>query len=116
MKDRWSFIPLVAMGSPSDRWIGVSLARLVGVPQGLVNRSVIRASAGMTRLWCAFRRIVTSCRMSNAKGYGCGQGAEEINREAKKPKKTAAERLKASQATTSVQLARTGDKNAPKRS
>jgi hypothetical protein len=44
------------------------------------------------------------------------KGQKRSNREAKKPKKTAAERLKSSQSATTVQLARMGDKDASKKS
>ncbi len=44
------------------------------------------------------------------------KGQKRSNREAKKPKKTAAERLKASQAATNIQIARIGDKDAPRKS
>ena len=44
------------------------------------------------------------------------KGQKRSNREAKKPKKTAAERLKASQTAANVQLARMGDKDAAKKS
>jgi len=44
------------------------------------------------------------------------KGQKRSNREAKKPKKTAAERLKASQSAANVQLARMGDKDAEKKS
>jgi hypothetical protein len=44
------------------------------------------------------------------------KGQKRSNREAKKPKKTAAERLKASQTSANNQLARMGDKDAPKKS
>ncbi len=44
------------------------------------------------------------------------KGQKRSNREAKKPKKTAAERLKAGQTAASNQLARMGDKDAPKKS
>jgi hypothetical protein len=39
------------------------------------------------------------------------KGQKRSNREAKKPKKTSAERLKASQAAAERQIARMGDKN-----
>jgi hypothetical protein len=44
------------------------------------------------------------------------KGQKRSNREAKKPKKTAAERLKSSQSAATVQLARMGDKDASKKS
>jgi hypothetical protein len=44
------------------------------------------------------------------------KGQKRSNREAKKPKKTAAERLKSSQAAANLQIARIGDKDAPKKS
>ena len=44
------------------------------------------------------------------------KGQKRSNREAKKPKKTAAERLKSSQSAATVQLARMGDKDAYKKS
>ena len=40
------------------------------------------------------------------------KGQKRSNREAKKPKKTPAERLKASQTAAERQVARVGDKNA----
>lgn len=43
------------------------------------------------------------------------KGQKRSGREPKKPKKTAAERLKASQATTNPQLARMGGKDEPKK-
>ncbi len=44
------------------------------------------------------------------------KGQKKSNREAKKPKKTTADRLKASQAATNTQLARIGDKDGPRKS
>ena len=44
------------------------------------------------------------------------KGQKRSNREAKKPKKTEAERLKARQSTTNLQVARIGRKDAPKKS
>jgi hypothetical protein len=44
------------------------------------------------------------------------KGQKRSNREPKKPKKTAAERLKASQAAANLQVARISDKDAPKKS
>jgi hypothetical protein len=44
------------------------------------------------------------------------KGQKRSNREPKKPKKTAAERLKASQAAAERQIARAGDKNTPQKS
>ena len=43
------------------------------------------------------------------------KGQKRSNREIKKPKKTAAERLKASQAAANRQVARIGDKDAPRK-
>jgi hypothetical protein len=43
------------------------------------------------------------------------KGQKRSNREAKKPKKTAAERLNASQTAADRQIARMGDKNAPRK-
>jgi hypothetical protein len=42
------------------------------------------------------------------------KGQKRSNREAKKPKKTAAERLKASQTASNRQIARMGDKDTTK--
>lgn len=44
------------------------------------------------------------------------KGQKRSNREAKKPKKSDAERLKARQVTANLQIARIGDKEAPKKS
>jgi hypothetical protein len=44
------------------------------------------------------------------------KGQKRSNREAKKPKKPDAERLKASQAAANLQISRIGDKDAPKKS
>ena len=46
---------------------------------------------------------------------GVAKGQMRSNREAKKPKKTAAERQKANQAAADRQVARIGDKDAPKK-
>ena len=43
------------------------------------------------------------------------KGQKRSNREIKKPKKTAAERLKATQTAADRQIARMGDKAAPKK-
>jgi hypothetical protein len=43
------------------------------------------------------------------------KGQKRSNREAKKPKKTVAERLKASQTVADRKTARTGDKDAPRK-
>ena len=43
------------------------------------------------------------------------KGQKRSNREAKKPKKTAAERLKASQAVAERQTGRISDKDAPRK-
>jgi hypothetical protein len=43
------------------------------------------------------------------------KGQKKSNREAKKPKKTAAERLKASQPGSDLQVTRIAGKNAPKK-
>jgi hypothetical protein len=43
------------------------------------------------------------------------KGQKRSGREPKKPKKTAAERLKASQSAANLQIARMGDKSAPKK-
>jgi hypothetical protein len=43
------------------------------------------------------------------------KGQKRSGREPKKLKKTAAERLKSSQATANLQIARISDKNAPKK-
>ena len=51
-----------------------------------------------------------------AKDTTVAKGQQRSNREAKKPKKTAAERLKSSQSAATVQLARMGDKDASKKS
>ena len=50
------------------------------------------------------------------KDKAVAKGQKRSNREIKKPKKTDAERLKAQQTSSNVQLARMGDKNAPKKS
>jgi hypothetical protein len=51
-----------------------------------------------------------------AKDTTVAKGQQRSNREAKKPKKTAAERLKASMAAADRQVARIGSKDAPKKS
>jgi len=43
------------------------------------------------------------------------KGQNRSNREAKKPKKTAAQRLKGGQAAADRQIARIGDKDAPRK-
>ena len=43
------------------------------------------------------------------------KGQKRSNREAKKPKKTAAERLKASQSVAERQIGRISDKDAPRK-
>jgi hypothetical protein len=50
-----------------------------------------------------------------AKDTTVAKGQQRSNREAKKPKKTAAERLKASMAAADRQVARIGSKDAPKK-
>ncbi len=50
------------------------------------------------------------------KDTAVAKGQKRSNREAKKPKKTDAERQKASQSVANHQIARVGDKDAPKKS
>jgi hypothetical protein len=53
--------------------------------------------------------------VANMIGAAVAKGQKRSNREAKKPKKTAAERLKATQTATDRQIVRMGDKDASRK-